>query len=92
MIKPKLSFDEKFENFFYKIEDLDDTTKIQWLISAVIPSSTIGVFYGAPGAGKSSVLLHYCYELLENYDNTYIIYIYNILYYLFNSKFGGSRF
>ena len=75
MIKSKLSFDEKFENFFYKIEDLDNTPKIQWLIAEVVPCTTIGVLYGAPGAGKSSVLLHYCYELLENYDNTYIIYI-----------------
>ena len=75
MIKSKLSFDEKFENFFYKIEDLDNTPETKWLISAVIPSSTIGVFYGGPGAGKSSVLLRYCQELLKNDDNTYFIYI-----------------
>ena len=76
IIKSKLSFDKKFENFFYKIEDLDNTPEIiQWLILGVIPSSTIGVFYGAPGTGKSSILLHYCNILLEKYDNTYIIYI-----------------
>ena len=75
IIKPNLSFAKKFDNFFYKIEDLDNTPEIQWLILGVIPSSTIGVFYGAPGTGKSSILLHYCNILLEKYDNTYIIYI-----------------
>ena len=75
MIKPNLSFDKKFDNFFYKIEDLDNTPEIQWLISGVIPSSTIGVFYGAPGTGKSSILIRYCLEILKNYDNAYIIYI-----------------
>ena len=75
IIKPNLSFAKKFDNFFYKIEDLDNTPEIQWLISGVIPSSTIGVFYGAPGTGKSSILIRYCLEILKNYDNTYIIYI-----------------
>ena len=49
MIKPNLSFDKKFDNFFYSFEDLDNTSEVQWLISGVIPSSTIGVFYGASG-------------------------------------------
>ena len=75
IIKPNLSFAKKFDNFFYKIEDLDNTPEIQWLISGVIPSSTIGVFYGAPGTGKSSILIRYCLEILKNYDNAYIIYI-----------------
>ena len=75
IIKPNLSFAKKFDNFFYKIEDLDNTPEIQWLISGVIPSSTIGVFYGAPGTGKSSILIKYCLEILKNYDNAYIIYI-----------------
>ncbi len=75
IIKPNLSFAKKFDNFFYKIEDLDNTPEIQWLISGVIPSSTIGGFYGAPGTGKSSILIRYCLEILKNYDNAYIIYI-----------------
>ncbi|WP_323589754.1 AAA family ATPase [Aliarcobacter butzleri] len=75
IIISKLSFNEKFDNFFYKIEDLDNISEIQWLISDVIPSGAIGVFYGAPATGKTSVLLHYCWEFLKNYDNTYIIYI-----------------
>ena len=75
IIKPNLSFAKKFDNFFYKIEDLDNTPEIQWLISGVIPSSTIGVFYGASGTGKSSILIRYCLEILKNYDNAYIIYI-----------------
>ena len=75
MIKSKLSFDEKFENFFYKIEDLDNTPETKWLISGVIPNATIGVLYGAPGTGKSSILIRYCLEILKNYENTYIIYI-----------------
>lgn len=75
LITSNLSFDKKFDNFFYKIEDLDNTFQVQWLISGVIPSSTIGVFYGAAGTGKSSILIRYCLEILKNYDNTYIIYI-----------------
>ena len=75
MIKPNLSFDKKFDNFFYSFEDLDNTSEVQWLISGVIPSSTIGVFYGASGTGKSSILIRYCLEILKNYDNAYIIYI-----------------
>ena len=32
IIISKLSFNEKFDNFFYKIEDLDNISEIQWLI------------------------------------------------------------
>ena len=41
----------------------------------MIPSSTIGVFYGAPGSGKSSILIDYCNQILRNFENAYIIYI-----------------
>ena len=75
MIKSKLSFDERFDNFFYNIEDINKANETKWLISGIIPSNTIGVFYGAPGTGKSSILIMYCIEILKNYDNTYIIYI-----------------
>lgn len=75
IIESKLSFDQKFDNFFYKIEDFDNKSEIQWFIPDVIPYATIGVFYGLPGGGKSAILIEYCREILKNYDNTYIIYI-----------------
>ena len=75
LIKSNLSLDEKFNNFFYTSKDIEDAPETQWLIPEVIPSSTIGVFYGAPGSGKSSILIDYCYQILRNFENTYIIYI-----------------
>ena len=75
LIKSNLSIDEKFNNFFYTTTDIEDAPRTEWLIPEVIPSSTIGVFYGAPGSGKSSILINYCNLMLENFTNTYIIYI-----------------
>ena len=75
LIKSNLSIDEKFSNFFYTSNDIEDAPLTEWLIPEVIPSSTIGVFYGAPGSGKSSILIDYCYQILRNFENTYIIYI-----------------
>ena len=75
IIRYELSFDKKFNNFFYNIEDLEKTNGIEWLIPGVVPSETIGVYYGASGSGKSSLILRYCYEILKNYDNAYIFYI-----------------
>lgn len=75
LIKSNLSFEKKFEDFFYSFEDIENAPITQWLVPSVIPSGTIGVFYGAPGSGKSSVLIYYCHQILKNFHNTYIIYI-----------------
>ena len=75
LIKSNLSIEKKFNNFFYSIEEIENAPKIQWLISGVIPTGTIGVFYGGAGVGKSSLLIKFSKEILENYKNTYIIYI-----------------
>ena len=75
LIKSNLSIDQKFNNFFYTSKDIEDAPETQWLIPEVIPSSTIGVFYGAPGSGKSSILIDYCNQILRNFENAYIIYI-----------------
>ncbi|MDD2887617.1 MAG: hypothetical protein PHY66_08110 [Aliarcobacter sp.] len=48
---------------------------MQWLIQGVIPSATIGVIYGLPGSGKSSLLINYSEQILENFNSAYIIYI-----------------
>jgi archaellum biogenesis ATPase FlaH len=74
-IKSNLSIDEKFNNFFYSVEEIENVPETQWLIPGVIPSGTIGVFYGGAGVGKSSLLIKFSKEILENYKNTYIIYI-----------------
>ncbi len=75
LIKSNLSFEKKFDNFFYSFEEIENAPEAQWLVSGVIPSGTIGVFYGSPGSGKSSVLIYYCNQILKNFHNTYIIYI-----------------
>lgn len=75
LIKSNLSIEKKFNNFFYSIEEIENAPETQWLINKVIPSGTIGVFYGGAGVGKSSLLVKFSKEILESYTNTYIIYI-----------------
>ena len=75
LIKSNLSIDEKFNKFFYSSEEIKNVPETQWLIAGVIPSGTIGVFYGGAGVGKSSLLVKFSQEILESYKNTYIIYI-----------------
>jgi archaellum biogenesis ATPase FlaH len=75
LIKSKLSIEKKFNDFFYSFEEIENAPETQWLINEVIPSGTIGVFYGGAGVGKSSLLIKFSKEILENYKNTYIIYI-----------------
>lgn len=75
LIKSNLSIEKKFNDFFYSFEEIENAHETQWLISEVIPSGTIGVFYGGAGVGKSSLLVKFSKEILENYKNTYIIYI-----------------
>jgi energy-coupling factor transporter ATP-binding protein EcfA2 len=75
LIKSNLSIEKKFNDFFYSFEEIENAPEAQWLVSGVISSGTIGVFYGSPGCGKSSVLIYYCNQILKNFHNTYIIYI-----------------
>jgi archaellum biogenesis ATPase FlaH len=75
LIKSNLSIEQKFNNFFYSIEEIENVPETQWLIPEVIPSGTIGVLYGGAGVGKSSLLVKFSKEILESYTNTYIIYI-----------------
>jgi archaellum biogenesis ATPase FlaH len=75
LIKSNLSIEKKYNDFFYSFEEIENAPKTQWLIAGVIPSGTIGVFYGGAGVGKSSLLVKFSQEILESYKNTYIIYI-----------------
>lgn len=75
LIKSNLSIEKKFNDFFYSAEEIENAPETQWLVSGVIPSGTIGVFYGASGCGKSSLLVNYCNQILEISSNIYIIYI-----------------
>ena len=75
LIKSNLSIEKKFNDFFYSFEEIENAPETQWLINKVIPSGTIGVFYGGAGVGKSSLLVKFSKEILESYKNTYIIYI-----------------
>ena len=65
LIKSNLSIDEKFNKFFYSSEEIKNVPETQWLIPDVIPSGTIGVFYGGAGTGKSHLLSAICDSYLE---------------------------
>ena len=41
----------------------------------MIPSNSLGVFYGASGSGKTTLILHYISMILHQYPQVYIFYI-----------------
>ena len=75
LIKSKLSFDEKFKDYIYDFSEINEAKDITWLINDVIPSPSIGVLYGYPGVGKSTILIEYCRKILELTNDVFIIYI-----------------
>ena len=46
LIKSKLSFEDKFKDFIYNFEEINQAKKIEWLVQDVIPEQSIGVFFG----------------------------------------------
>ena len=75
LIRSKLSFDEKFKDYIYDFSEINEAKDITWLINDVIPSPSIGVLYGYPGVGKSTILIEYCRKILELTNDVFIIYI-----------------
>ncbi len=75
IIKSKLSFEEKFCDFIYTFEDINESKDIEWLVQDVIPTQSMGVFYGNPGSGKSSFMIFSCKNLLKQDKDIYIFYI-----------------
>ena len=75
LIRSKLSFDEKFKDYIYDFSEINEAKDITWLINDVIPSPSIGVLYGYPGSGKSTILIEYCRKILELTNDVFIIYI-----------------
>lgn len=75
LIKSNLSFKKRFNDFIYSAEEIESAPQTEWLIKNVIPSRTIGVFFGASGSGKSTFMLHSLESILRNIQDTYIIYI-----------------
>ncbi|MCT7611713.1 AAA family ATPase [Aliarcobacter butzleri] len=75
LIKSKLSFEDKFNDFIYTFEDINEAKNIEWLIQNVLPSQSIGVFFGNAGAGKTALILNFCIQMLKNSEDIYIIYI-----------------
>lgn len=72
LIKSKLSFAEKFKDFLYTFEDINQAKDIEWFIKDVLPSQTIGVFFGDSGAGKSYLMIEYCKQILDSMQDVYI--------------------
>ena len=75
LIKSKLSFEDKFKDFIYNFEEINQAKKIEWLVQDVIPEQSIGVFFGDSGSGKSALILEYCIYLLNEMSDIFIIYI-----------------
>ena len=75
IIKSKLSFEDKFNDFIYTFEDINEAKDINWLIDGVVPEQTIGVLYGASGSGKSSLMINYCQYILSKINEVHVIYI-----------------
>ena len=75
LIKSKLSFDEKFKDFLYTFEDINQAKEIEWFIKDVLPSQSIGVLFGDSGSGKSSLMIEYCKQILDSMQDVYIVYI-----------------
>ncbi|MDX4049306.1 AAA family ATPase [Aliarcobacter skirrowii] len=47
----------------------------EWFIKDVLPSQSIGVLFGDSGAGKSSLMIEYCKQILSSIEDVYIVYI-----------------
>ena len=75
LIRSKLSFDEKFKDFIYDFTEINEAKNNEWLIQDILPSQSIGVFYGNPGAGKSTLMIEFCTYLLNKMNDIFIVYI-----------------
>jgi len=75
IIKSKLSFEDKFNDFIYTFDDINEAKEIEWLIQNIIPNQSIGVFYGNPGTGKSAIIIELCNQILNNTSDVHVIYI-----------------
>ena len=75
LIRSKLSFDEKFKDFIYDFTEINEAKDNEWLIQDILPSQSIGVFYGNPGAGKSTLMIEFCTYLLNKMNDIFIVYI-----------------
>ena len=75
LITDNLSITEKYKNFFYSFEDINNAPETKWLIPNMIPQRSIGVLIGASGTGKTTLVINLCSIILNNFSNVYIIYI-----------------
>ena len=75
IIKSKLSFEDKFNDFIYTFDDINEAKEIEWLIQDIIPNPSIGVVYGNSGTGKSAIIIELCNQILNNTSDVHVIYI-----------------
>ena len=74
-ISENLSFSKKYNNFMFKIDEIENANEIKWLVENIVPAASIGLFYGPSGSGKSILLLRLCRDILNNDTDVNIIYI-----------------
>lgn len=70
-----LSIKEKYKNFFYSYEDINNAPGITWLIPNMIPQRAIGVLIGTSGTGKTTLVMNLCSVIMSSFENVYITYI-----------------
>jgi energy-coupling factor transporter ATP-binding protein EcfA2 len=70
-----LSITEKYKNFFYTYEDINNAPETRWLIPNMIPQRAIGVLIGTSGTGKTTLVMNLCSVILNSFENVYITYI-----------------
>lgn len=75
LIPASLDLQIRNKDFLYSYEEISNANDVNWFIQNVVPKSSIGVFIGASGSGKSTVVLNFCKEILKNHTNCYIFYI-----------------
>lgn len=53
---------------YYDYETIKDVPEITWIIQDVIPNNGLIIVYGAPGSGKTFIVLDMCLHIINNRD------------------------
>lgn len=70
-----LSFLNKYSDFIYNENEIENAKENKWYIPEFIPEQSIGILYGPSGAGKTTIAMTICQILLFSNHNIHIVYI-----------------